>query len=424
MTALVGTALSGVAGAATPSTSSPTGSVTIWFVSNPGPVNDYMTAIAKRFDAAHPGDHVTVDFIQNTPFKQKILLALGAKKPPTMFFSWGGGILQSYIKAGDVASLGPTNAAWAKHFLPSSLGAVTYHNQVWAVPVQGTQPVFFYYSKPLFRKFHLSFPRTWPQLLADVNTMKKAGQTPIVLGNLSGWEGLTYLEYLTDRIGGPGVFNKIQAGVHDAWNNRAIIAALTDIRQLVKMGAFQTGYDSIDFGPETDALLSGGVGAMTLMGDWDISSLEGDASRFVKNDLAQAPFPAVPGGKGNSADLEGNTTDYLAVANDIPATSKAVAKQFLETEFTTRSFAKTEVTSGQVPVINGSGDLLTGTSLSKFLVPIFGMVKKAPHFQYSWDQALGATRATPMLDNLEKVFELDETPRQFVNALDSSSAGA
>ncbi len=437
-TALIGTSL--LAGSAIASTSpgaqhasahatrkasGPTAHITVWFVTTPGPVNNYMTSLAKKFDAQHPGDQVTVDFVANTPFKQKILLAMGAKRPPALFFTWGGGVLQQYIKAGDVVPLGPANAPWTRPFLSSALGAVTFNHKVYGIPVQGTQPVFFYYNKSVFNKAHLSFPKTWPQLLADVATFKKDGvASPIELGNLSGWEGLMYLEYLTDRIGGPKVFDAIQAGKKNAWNNPAVIKALTDIQQLVKAGAFQTGYDSVDFGSETDALLYSGKAAMTLMGDWQISSLLGEDASFVKSgQLGQAPFPSVPGGKGNPADLAGNTSDYLAVASHISPAQKVVAEQFLKTMFTTPAFAKTEVASGQVPVIKGSVAALRKANFHQYLVPIFNDVYRAPSFQYSWDQALGSARATPMLNNLEKVFELSETPKQFVSTLDSSSTG-
>jgi raffinose/stachyose/melibiose transport system substrate-binding protein len=403
---------------------SPTAKITVWFVTNPGPVNNYMTSLANKFDHAHPGDHITVDFVANTPFKQKILLAMGAKKPPALFFSWGGGVLQQYVNAGDVAPVGTPGKGWTKAFLSSSLGAVTFNHKVYGVPVQGTQPVFFYYNKSVFRKVGLSFPKTWSQLLSDVATFKKNGITPIEMGNLSGWEGLMYLEYLTDRIGGPNVFKAIQAGKKNAWSNPAVVKALTDIQDLVKAGAFQTGYDAVDFGSETDALLYTGKAAMTLMGDWEVSSLLGEDASFVNNgQLGQAAFPSVPGGKGSPNDLAGNTTDYLAVASHISPAQKAVAEQFLQTEFTNHAFAKTEVASGQVPVIKGSAALLRKAKLHTFLVPTFNAVYKAPSFQYSWDQALGSKRAQPMLTNLEKVFELSESPQQFVKTLDSSSSG-
>ena len=58
-----------------------------------------------------------------------------------------------------------------------------------------------------------------------------------------------YLEYFTDRIGGPQVFLNIQDRQKGAWSNPAIIQALTDIQTLVKDNAFEQGYNQIDFGP-------------------------------------------------------------------------------------------------------------------------------------------------------------------------------
>lgn len=402
------------------SKSEPTASVSVWFVSNPGPVNNYMTALANKFDSAHHGDHVSVKFIANTPFKQQLLTAMSANKPPTLFFSWGGGVLQQYIKAGDAAPIGTVSASWVHSFLPSSLGAVTFNKEVYGVPIQGTQPVFFYYNKQVFKKYHISsFPKTWSELLSDVAKFKKEGlASPIEMGNLSGWEGLMYLEYLTDRVGGPQVFEAIQSHQRNSWSNPAIKTALMDIQQLVRAGAFQSGFDAVDFGSETDALLYTGRSAMTLMGNWEVSSLLGEDKSFVtSNNLGQAVFPTVPGEKGNPANLEGNTADYLAMANHVSTAQKYVARLFLEDEFTTQQFAKTEVTSGQVPVIKGSAAYLKKANLHQYLVPTYNAVSSAPHFQYSWDQSLGSQLSAPLYLNLSKVFELSETPSQFIQAM-------
>ena len=421
--ACAGLATSGVAGAAKARAASPTASITVWFVSNPGPINDYMTSLANKFDAAHHGDHISVDFIANTPFKQRLLVAMSAHKPPTLWYSWGGGVLEQYIKAGDVTPIAPSSVSWAKSFLTAALGPVTFNHQLYGVPIQGTQPVFFYYNKAVFQREHLSFPKTWPQLLSDVATLNKDGVSPIEMGNLSGWEGLMYLEYLTDRIGGPKVFDAIQSHVKGSWSNPAITQALTDIQQLSKANAFQKGYDAVDYGSETDALLYTGKAAMTLMGEWEVPGLLGEDAAFVKSGtLGQAPFPTVPGGKGNPGDLAGNTSEYLALSAAATPAQKAVAKQFLETEFTTSSFAKTEIASGQVPALKGALAPLQKTALHQYLVPLYKDVYKAPNYQYSWDQALGTKLSEPLYLDLTKVFELTETPKQFESAMNAALA--
>ncbi|MGH8989726.1 MAG: extracellular solute-binding protein [Acidimicrobiales bacterium] len=413
----------GVAGAAKARDATPTASISVWFVSNPGPINDYMTSLAKKFDAGHHGDHVTVSFVANTPFKQRLLVAMSAHKPPTLWYSWGGGVLEQYIKAGDASPVAASNVSWAKKIIPAALGPVTFSHELYGVPIQGTQPVLFYYNKSVFQKAHVSFPKTWTQLLSDVSTLQKNGVIPIEMGNESGWEGLMYLEYLTDRIGGPKVFDAIQSHAKDSWSNPAVTQALTDIQKLSKATAFQKGYDAVDYGTETDALLYTGKAAMTLMGEWEVPGLLGEDASFVNGGvLGQASFPTVPGGKGNPGDLAGNTSEYLALSAAATPAQKAVAKQFVETEFTTLSFAKTEIASGQVPALRGSLGPLEKTALHKYLVPLYQDVYHAPSYQYSWDQALGSKLSEPLYLNLTKVFELTETPKQFESAMNAALA--
>ena len=406
-------------GAAAATSKAPTASLTLWFVDGGAPVNTLLQNTAVAFDKAHPGDHITVDIVENTTYKEKLQLAMGANNPPTIFFTWGGGPLEQYINAGDVVPLG--HPTWAKKFLTASLGNCTLKGQLWCVPAEGTGPVYLYYNKSLLASTGIgTFPTTFSDLVADIAKAKAAGVSLIALANESNWEGLMYLEYFTDRIGGPKVFENILAGKKNAWNNPAITGALTDIQTLVNDGAFETGYNSIDF-PASDPLVYSGKAVMQLMGSWDVSSILGEDATFVtSHTLGQAPFPAVAGGKGSPKDLAGNTdSGYLAIAKHASSAQKTVAQQFLSTTFETESYASGEVISGQVPVINGTGSLLAASNVAPYLEAQFSNVKAAPFFQYSWDQSVPPAQAQPMLTNLGDVFDLTETPAQFVTAMDA-----
>ena len=400
-------------------------SVTAWIVTTgPSPVNTKINKAVSDFETHHPGDHITVDYIENQSYKQKIQLAMGAGNPPTIFWTWGGGPLKQYIDAGDVQSLG--QPSYATSFLPSSLGAVTFDSKLYGVPIEGTQPVYFFYNKSVFSKAGLSgFPSTWSGLLADVHTLKAKGYTPISLAEGDQWPGLMYLEYLTDRIGGPAAFDAIEQGKAGAWSSPAVIQALTDIQQLVKAGAFQSGYDSLKYsGGGSDALVYSGKAAIQLMGDWDISSVLGLNKSFVTSgDLGLAPFPAVAGGKGNPSDLAGNTASYVSVASHATAKQKAVAEAFFADELATTGYAKASVSAGEVPVIKGAASMFTGQQLASYDQTIYSSVQSAPSFQYSWDQALSPSEATTMLTNLAQVFELSQTPQKFASVMNGAQAG-
>src|SRR5579875_2096332 len=370
-------------------TSAPTATINVWMEASGTPVDDYWVAQAKAFAKANPGDQVNIEFPAASVYNTKVAAAL----------------------AGD--------PSWKNDFVPSSLGAVTFNNKIYGIPVGGAQPVFFFYNKHTMAMYHLSFPKTTTQLMADVKILAKHDVTTLALGNLGGWEGLMYLEYFTDRIGGPQVFLNIQAGHKGAWSNPAIIQALSDIQALVLDKAFEQGYNQIDWPTGfTDALVHSGAAAMQLMGDWDIGEMQGYFPGWVASGaLGIGFFPRVPGGKGNPADLEGNTTDYLELASHISPAQTYVAEKFATWLCASPANAKFEVSEGLVPVINGSAKLFASSPLKQYLVPIYNAVQKAPYFQYSWDQALGPTESTPLYSNLQKIFALTETPQQFAKTM-------
>jgi ABC-type glycerol-3-phosphate transport system substrate-binding protein len=407
--------------------SAQTASIQVWMEGSGTPVDNYWAAQAKAFDQANPGDSVSIDIEPGGTYNTKVATGLAGTNPPALFFGWGGGDLQTFINSkvvqpmADAGQSDAGNPSWKSAFVASSLGAVTFNNEVYGIPLGGTQPVFFFYNKALLAQYHLSFPSTTTQLLSDVTLLAKHNVTAIALDDSGGWPGLMYLEYFTDRIGGPQVFVNIQNRQKGAWSNPAIIQALKDIQTLVKDNAFEQGYQTISYGTGfTEAMIHNGVAAMELMGDWDIGFIQGYYPGWVATGaMGIGFFPTVPGGKGNPADLEGNTTDYLELASHISPAATYVAEKFAAFLCATPAYAKFEVSEGLVPVIAGSAKLFASSPLKQYLVPIYDAVQKAPYFQYSWDKALGATRATPLYTNLQNVFDLTETPAQFAKAMNA-----
>jgi len=378
----------------------------------------------QAYEKACPKDKITIQTFGADEIKTKVRVSMAAGQPPTAFFNWGGGILKQYIDARGVYDLTKAFASrpsWKKAFFASSLDAVTFNNHIYGVPNQGTQPVFMFYNKAVFKQLNLTPPGSWDQLLSDVATIKQAGIAPIALANKENWPGLMYLEYLTDRIGGPKAFNDVINGKANAWSNPAILDALAHIQQLVKAGAFENGFNSTSAtGGTSEALLYSGKAAMELDGIWVVGQLLAANKSFVTSgDMGYLPFPSVPGGKGKNTDLVGNTSTYYSISNKASAAQKALAVDFLSKEFSTPDFAIRLVAAGQVPVLKGSAKYFAGSQLESFDNYVVTRVASAPSFQYSWDQALGPDKATPLLANLALVFDLSETPQQFAAAMNA-----
>jgi ABC-type glycerol-3-phosphate transport system substrate-binding protein len=387
------------------------------------PADTMIQALANAFDQSHPGDTIKIQFVSNNSYKTVIQGEMDNGTEPQVFWTWGGGPLQQDIKQGRVTPLGTlSSSSYLSNFLPSSLGAVTVGKQVYGVPIEGTQPVYFFYNKAVFNRYNLAFPTTWTELLSDVATFKSHGITPIALGNNGNWPGLMFLEYLTDRIGGPAVAQALQSNAANAWDAPAVEQALNDISTLVSDGAFESGFSGKSFGVATDSLVTKGQAAMQLMGDWDIPSILGEDPGFVNgNQLGMATFPTVTGGTGNPNDLAGNTASYVSLSTNATPAQKAVAQEFFATALASPSYAQAEAQAGQVPVTSGASSMFTG-SMTTFDTTIYDDVQSAPSFQYSWDQAMTKNVSATMLQNLGGLFAGTENSTQFITALGKQAA--
>jgi raffinose/stachyose/melibiose transport system substrate-binding protein len=414
-----------------------TATVNAWLVTtatpgSPQPSDTAVQALAAAFDQSHPGDKIVITFVQNNSYKAKIQQAMADNTEPQIFWTWGGGPLQTDIAQNKVVPLTTTadlSSSFLSQFLPSSLGAVTDNGSVYGVPVEGTQPVYFFYNKSVFSKYGLTFPSTWSDLLSDVAKFKADGVIPISVAGGASWTELMYLEYLVDRIGGASVAKALQSNQPDAWSNPAVSAALTDIQQLIQAGAFETGYGSkqddaaadVADGTSNDALVYDGKAAMQLMGDWDISSVLASKQSFISTgDLGMAPFPTVVGNK-YATDLAGNTASYVSISKASTPAQIAVAEQFFQTELASSGYAQAQVAAGEVPVISGASSDFSG-SLASYDTEIYNNVQDAPNFQYSWDQAMTPGVSAAMLTNLSGIFNMSMKPSAFVAAMNAEAA--
>lgn len=415
---LLSTAACGTSGPA----GSSAGSLTVWTLQDSA-LNPVQKQEISAFNSAQSGTTATMQTFVNDPYKQKLQTAIGSPQAPDVFLNWGGGNLATYVQAGDVTDLSSALAAnptWKNAFLPSVLAGGEIDGKYYGVPMEGVQPVSLFYNKSVFAKAGITAaPATWPELLTDVSALKAKGVIPIALGGSESWTELMWLEYLLDRIGGPTKFAAIAANKPGAWQDPAVTQALTDIVQLIDAGGFGTAYASVtqDDGA-ADALMSSGKAAMELMGSWEYAGQLATTPSFVKTgDLAWAAFPSVPGGTGDPKDVVGNPSNFFSVSAKDTDTKDAVA--FLKT-VTSPDYIKNLIGIGQIPAVAGLGSQLAAGPNATFTTYVYDQVQNAPSFTQSWDQALSPAAAQTLLNNLQQVFDKQETPAQFVSALSGS----
>ncbi|OIJ67466.1 extracellular solute-binding protein [Streptomyces mangrovisoli] len=376
----------------------------------------------NRFNASaaakKAGGKIKLEKVPGADYPAKLRTAMGSPNAPDIFFNWGGGSIKAYKDAGqllDLTDILTSDSALKDGFLPSviSAGGLSGHN--YGVPMRGMQPVILFYNKTLFAEHKLTAPTTWDQLL-DINAkLKKAKITPFALGGKDIWPELMWLEYLTDRIGGPAVFDKIKNGDTSGWGDPAVLKAAQTVKQLIDDGAFGKGFSSVAYtNGGAPAVFAKGKAAMHLMGSWEYSTQLGKFPDFAKKDLGWCAFPTVEGGAGDIRNVVGNPTNYWSV--NAHTGNKDAAIAFLR-DSASKTYASELVANGDIPTTSNAEALLDKSPNPEFAKFQYQMVQQAPSFTLSWDQAVDPDVSTPMLTEINKLFVGQSTPEQFVSAV-------
>jgi raffinose/stachyose/melibiose transport system substrate-binding protein len=377
---------------------------------------------AKRFEKAHPNVDVRIQITSGNAFQPKTRVAVASKHPPDLFQNFGGGnLLKSFINLHDVAPLTgflKANKTLASKYLPWVLGPVTINGQIYGVPYQGVQPVFFYYNKAVFANAKITPPKTWSDLFAAIKTLKAGGVIPIAQGN-EPWAEMMWPEYLALRAGGASAGNAVVAG--KPGNSTAVRAAGDLTNQLLAQDPFEPGFLGIPYlGGEPTSLVGTGRAAMELQGSWDFSNFQSKTPDVLsQNNLGFFAFPALSSNPSTASAVAGNPSIYLSIAQK--SQNKTVAMKFLRETLMQPWFAQELISEGAIPPVKGVlADLkkyAKGPEGFDFLKFQYTMLSKASYFQQSWDQASLPSQNTAIYDAVSNLLAGKLNGVQFATAM-------
>lgn len=395
---------------------------TAWVLTG-GPEQTFRDSF-ERWNAAHADQQIATEYFANDAYKEKIRTAVGAGNAPTLLYNWAGGTLADYVANSQVADLTASTADAQSRVIPALLDVGKVDGKVYALPNNNTQPVLFYYSKPAFEAVGAELPRTWDDLLALIPVFTKAGYIPFAEAGASQWPYLMWIQYLTDRIGGPEAFNKVVAGESGAWSDPAFTDALTRIQDMVRAGGLGDAYASVTADSGADlALVHTGKAAMLLQGSWVYANFLNDAPDFMSaGSLGYMTFPAVDGGKGDASNITGNPANYWSVSTSGGEDVQRTATDYLNEELYNEQYVQALVDAGTIPASLDAETVIEASEHAEYLAFGYDLVKNAGNFQMSWDQALPPAQAQALLENLSQIFLLQQTPEEFVDKMNATLA--
>lgn len=376
----------------------------------------------EAWNEENPDQAITVDSFANDVYKERIRTAVGSGEAPTLIVGWTGGTLLEYVEHDYVVDLTESTEDLRQRLIDSVVANGEVDGSTYAVPMNNVQPVVMYVNQAVFDEVGVDVPTDWDEMLEAVEAFNDADIVPFALAGGSRWPMLMWASYLTDRIGGPEAFGAVVAGEPDAWSHPAIIEALERVQELLDAEAFDPNFSSVVADQNEDAqMLADGRAAMVLQGSWVYSRMLEDVPDFAASgDLAFTTFPEIPGGAGDPANIVGNPANFWSVSADASEEDQQAGIDYLSEHLFNDESVDAMLETGNIPPLEGLEEKIADTEDEEFLGFAYDMVRDAPSFQLSWDQAVDPSQEQPLLENLESVFLGQITPEEFAENMNAT----
>jgi len=254
---------------------------------------------AKAINAAFKdatGLDPTMNTVDHNTFQDQINNYLGAT--PDDVFYWFSGYRMRFFADKGLAT--PIDDVWAKvskNFTEGFAKAcVGNDGKVYGVPVD-YYPWCVFYRKSFFADKGYTIPKTWTELLALCEKMKKDGITPIAFADKDGWPAMGTFDILNLRLNGYDFHVNLMTG-KEKWTDPKVAEVFKTWAKLIPY--YTTGYAGLTWQQACDTVVrkTAGMYLLGLFLTGEVATV--DTTGEALKDLDFFPFPVM----GNSFDAE------------------------------------------------------------------------------------------------------------------------
>jgi len=273
-----------------------------WWTMWSGTTLTLLNKMVSKFNATHPGIHVTETNIPSdaTTSTAKLLSSIAAGDPPDVFTEWWPEI-GSFAADGDLVNMNQfltgAYAGFKAWEYPVAVQAATYQGGLYAVPMS-LNSWALYYNKALLKKFGIKhLPKTLAQFDADQAKMWTfSGKKIVTMGFYPDTNGNGFQFYTTFF----GATNCITAaGKYDFASCPGAVAEMKWIASYAKYSyaqvmALQTALGEVA-GGQTDIWTNGKSG-FELTGPWEGAQNVPTSNPNLEGGFGVMAFPGIVGG--------------------------------------------------------------------------------------------------------------------------------
>ncbi|MBM7690830.1 glucose/mannose transport system substrate-binding protein [Peribacillus deserti] len=240
---------------------------------------DGLKALLKLFKEKNPDipvQNAAVAGGAGTNAKAVLASRMQGDDPPATFQVHGGAELNSgWVAAGKMEPLNDLyeNEGWKDKFPQSLIDMVSKDGSIYSVPVNIHRGNVLWYNKKVFADNGITPPKTFDEFFAAADKLKKAGVTPLALGDKEPWTATMLFEDILLGTIGVENYTKLWTGEVPLDDPGVVEAAET----FKKMLSYINDDHSSRNWQDAAQMVGKGEAAMNVMGDW--------AKGYFVNDL-------------------------------------------------------------------------------------------------------------------------------------------
>lgn len=242
---------------------------------------EYSQWLVASFNSQNRGKiHVTWSGTDDEMFKPKVNVVLRGPSAPDIFFTWEGGWAKYMVDSGYAESLDRyyEKYGWDRELnrAGSSLAWVGAHR--YFVPTKMAASIVWY-QPDIFKRYGLSVPRSWSEMLDAARQLKAAGIIPFLMANQKRWPAQFMWSALFVNKYGLDAYNRLLAR-KIPWTDAMVVDIFALMKSLSDEGLFEREPNALDVTPAATLFASGQTG-MWYQGSFLLTRFMDDRGRSL-----------------------------------------------------------------------------------------------------------------------------------------------
>lgn len=311
-----------------------------------------MAELLAQFKKTYPQIDVVEEKIPRDQYQTKLKTVAAAGQLPEAFVLWPNVMTKEFANANllaDINDLLAKDPAWRDGFIKAALDEFTVNGKTYSAGIGVSVTSIVFYNKALFAKYGLSFPKTYQELKNVISVFNQNGIIPITLGNKPKWPlQSSIFSLMANRETGSEWLTDVLAKKNGAkFTDTQFIRALTKLKELTDLGAFNKDYNSLDNVQMRDYFYRGQA-AMTIDGSWMLTDLLEKAEPAFKQNIELGILPAFEDGDGDPAVISGVSGTGIVISAKATRVQQEAIKNLIR--FVTDRRAQELYTKFSLPV--------------------------------------------------------------------------